>query len=361
VEKPPPRKLSDAAGGFFRGPVEEIGFVDLTDWLKTSGWYDRIVASRFAPYSVRGHIFGLPHDVHPVMIAYRRDLFAQAGVDPSKIRTWDDFIEVGHRLTKDLDGDGTPDRYMMELEDNWSSHLETLLFQRGGGYFDDQGRLIMDNAIGLKTLTWYVPLVAGKERIGSSLPFGQVLNQALDSGFFVCTRCPDWYTKFLEMDVPRLSGKMALMPLPAFEPGGRRTSTWGGTMIAVTKHCKQPELAKALAVHLYLEPRFLAERFASTNIIPALKEAWHLPEFSRRREYWSGQAIGQEFAALAEETPPQYTSPFIELAKGKLGEAVSLCVTYYRKNGAQGFDAFADQTLKRCANDVRKQMARNPF
>ena len=39
------------------------------------------VSSRLAPWSKGGHLFGLPLDVHPVSITYRRDLYEQAGVD----------------------------------------------------------------------------------------------------------------------------------------------------------------------------------------------------------------------------------------------------------------------------------------
>ena len=66
------------AGPFFRGPKEEIGFVDLVPYLERDGLYDRIVQTRFAPYMSRKAIYGLPHDVHPVALAYRRDIFEEA-------------------------------------------------------------------------------------------------------------------------------------------------------------------------------------------------------------------------------------------------------------------------------------------
>ncbi|HEX2998864.1 MAG TPA: extracellular solute-binding protein, partial [Armatimonadota bacterium] len=141
-----------AAGSFFRGPIDHIGFVDLTDRIHQSGLWDRMVQARFAPYTCHGRIFGLPHDVHPVQLAYRRDIFEKEGVDVSKIHTWDDFIRIGHKLT-------IPNkRYMMELSDTDSGNLEVFLFQRGGGYFDPKGNCIFDNDIAVQTMCWYVPL-----------------------------------------------------------------------------------------------------------------------------------------------------------------------------------------------------------
>src|SRR5581483_9735362 len=75
-------------GKFFRPPLADIGFLPLNDFLKQSGWYDQIVKARFAPWSKKGVIFGVPHDLHPTGIAYRKDLFDQAGIDLASADTW---------------------------------------------------------------------------------------------------------------------------------------------------------------------------------------------------------------------------------------------------------------------------------
>ena len=352
-----------SAGTMFRGPLDDIGFEDLTDWLEESGWYDRLVQSRFGPWSSRGRIFGLPHDVHPVMVAYRRDLFEAEGVDATSLDTWDAFVRAGRKLMGEPDRHGQFQRYMIEMSDSNAGDLEVLLFQRGGGYFDAGGNVIFDSPVALDTLVWYVPLVAGPQRIGNSLPgSSEIMTQALEEGYFLCILTPDWRTRYLfEIAAPRMAGKWALMPLPAFEPGGRRTSTRGGTMIALTKKCPRKALARELALHLYYNTDTLAERFASTNILPPLKESWAHPEFDRERPYWSNQPIGRLYANLAEQTPPQYTSPFISLAKEKLSEALVACVQHYRSQGAEGFRAFAEQTLKAKAHYVRRLIERDPF
>ena len=152
-------------GTFFRGRLDEVGFLDLTERYHQSGLYDRVVKTRLSPWSSRGRIFGIPHDVHPVMLAYRRDIFEQEGIDASTLDTWDKFVEAGRRMTRDLDGDGTIDRYMIELSFMDAGSLETLLFQRDGGFFDADGNLVMDNGIAIETMRWYVTLIAGPNRI----------------------------------------------------------------------------------------------------------------------------------------------------------------------------------------------------
>jgi arabinosaccharide transport system substrate-binding protein len=344
-----------AAGSFFRGPLADVGFVDLTDRIHRSGLWDRMVQARFAPYTRRGHLFGLPHDVHPVQLAYRRDLFEQLGVDTSRIETWDDFIRIGRRVT-------IPNRrYMIELSDSDAANLEMCLFQRGGGYFDPQGNCIFDNETAVRTMQWYVPLVAGPQKIGNNLGGGMILTKAVEDGYLLCLVCPDWRSKGIEKDIPRMAGKMALMPLPAVAPGERRTSTWGGTMLGITKHCAHPDLAWDLARHFYLDKADLAQRFRGTNILPALREAWKEPAFREPRPYWSGQPLGALYAALAPQVPFQYTSPFITTAKAKLGEALVACVQRYNSRGPDDFEPFVRARLHQSADEVRRLIGRNPY
>jgi len=345
-----------SAGSFFRGPLKDVGFLDLTDRIHRSGLWERMVQARFAPYTSRGHIFGLPHDVHPVQLAYRRDLFEKEGVDVHQMRTWDDFIRVGRQLT-------IPNqRYMIELSDSDASNLEPLLFQRGGGYFDPAGHCIFDNDVAVQTLRWYVPLVAGPRKIGNNLGGGQILTKAVEDGYLLCLLCPDWRSKLtFEDDIPRMAGKMALMPLPAVTPGGIRTSTWGGTMLGLTKRCRHADLAWQLAMHLYLDKPQLAQRFRDTNILPPLRDAWDQPAFREPRPYWSNQPIGLLYARLAPQVPFQYTSPLIVTAKAKLGEALVACVQQYNKYGEAGFADYVRARLKQSADQVRAMIRRNPY
>lgn len=349
-----------AAGSFFRGPKDHIGFMDLTPLLDRDKLRGKIVASRFAPYTNRGSIFGLPHDVHPVMLAYNREKFKELGLDPEKLDTWDKFIEAGKKVKK------PGERYILEMADNGTSQFELALFQRDGGFFDPDGKVIFDNEIGVETMKWYVPLVAkdSKDQIGNALSssFGQVMTQALETGYFLSVVTPDWRSKNHENDVGKLKGKMGLMPIPAVKPGGRRTSTWGGTMLGIARASKNPELAWELAKFLYLNEKDLAERFADTNILPPVPSAWKEPAFDREYPYYAGQKIGRDYANLAPQVPAQYASPFVDLGKGKLSQGLIQCVEYYNAHGADaGWDAFVRTTLKARADEVRKQMGRNPF
>ena len=348
-------------GTFIRGPLDDVGFVDLTDRIKAEKLDERMVASRFSLWSSRGHIFALPHDVHPVAMAYRSDIIEELGIDVSKIETWDDFVEMGRKVTKDLDGDGIPDRYALDLNSDGNTILPLLLRQRGSGLFDEQGHVLTDSEVTVDTIIWYVHQLYGENRIAFSAGWGQPLSRAMLDGLVLFYFTPDWRTKFFEMDVPQLKGKMKLMPMPAWKKGGCRTSSWGGTGLTITKACKNKELAWKLAKFLYLDKEDLGERFELLNIIPPLKEAWNLEEFKQPDPFFSNQAVGTIYAELAPQTPPEYINAYTNVTSSKMREAYLNCVTYYKKNGDNGLREYARKEVKRTADYVRRVIARNKF
>lgn len=361
---------ADAMAVFARGPLEDIGFLDLTERIKAEGIDKRMVDSRFSLWSSRGHIFGLPHDVHPLGLAYRRDLVEQLGIDVSKIETWADFAQVGREVTKDLDGDGNPDRYMIDLPSEGGYALTLLCLQRSGiGPFDADGRLIMNNEDVVDVIDWYIhqsrDRVEDKKKVAQGISFpagwGQGLSQTMTSGLALFYFCPDWRTRLFENDVPSLSGKMALMPLPAWKPGGRRTSTWGGTGLFITKQCKNPDLAWDLAKFLYLKKEDLAKRFLKTGIIPPVRDAWALPEFSTPNPFFSNQPVGKFLAELAPEVPQNFTTPYSKLADEKLTETFLNSATYYVDKGDDGLLDYIRAELKRNCDYIQRVMDRNVF
>jgi arabinosaccharide transport system substrate-binding protein len=349
-------------GVFTKGPLQDVGFVDLTDRINSAGLRQKLVTSRFSLWSNRDRIFALPHDVHPVMLVYRRDLVEQLGIDVNKLATWDEFCRVGREVvTKDLTGDGIADRYMIDLPPDGSDALRLLLLQRGVSLFNAKEEVAFDDSRTVDTILWYVHQTKGDQKISVSCGWGQTLARAMIDGRCLFYICPDWRTMQVQADIPSLSGKLAVMPLPAWEPGAIRTSTWGGCGMAITKSCRNPDLAWKLAMKLYYDADQLGARFAATNILPPLKEAWAKPELLQPRPFFSNQPLGQLYAALAPEVPAETYTPFTNQAVARLSEAFTNTSIYYSDHGDDGLHDFAARELHRCAELVREQVARNRF
>jgi arabinosaccharide transport system substrate-binding protein len=363
AEVPDMVELLDGTMGIFtRGPVEDVGFVDLTERVKNEGLRDKLVANRFGKWSTRGHLFALPHDVHPTMLAYRRDIVVdKLHIDVSKLTTWDEFARVGREITKDYNGDGIIDHYMIDLPEGEAWGVRALMLQRGGRMFDDNGETAFDSEATVDVFCWYVKQISGKTRIAFAAGWGQTLTKTLMDGLCLFYICPDWRTRQFEINTPSVGGKMCVMPMPAWESGGLRTSTWGGTGLAITKQCKNFELAWKLAMFLYYEPKALGERFASLNILPPYIPSWKEPQFDAPRAYWSGAKLGREFADLAQNVPNEESNAYMQMAEGKLWEAFTTTLIYYKAHGEDGLRDYARSELKRCADQVRIRVNRNVF
>lgn len=352
---------ADAMRYFGRGPLEDIGFVDLTERLTTQGYRERLVEARLSLWSTRGRVFALPHDVHPVMLAYRADLVEALGIDVESLKTWDDFAAAGRRITADLDGDGAIDRFMIDLPSGGAHGLSLVMLQRGIGLFDEHANVTFNTPLTVDTMIWYLRQNYGPGRIAYDCGWGQALAKAMADGLVLFYITPDWRTGLFQMEVPRVAGKMKLMPMPPWEVGGRRTAVWGGSGLAITKRGRNPELAWKFAQDLYFTREELGKRFAETNIIPALEDAWGLPEFKQPNAYFSGQRLGELYAELALEVPPLWMNPYTIIAENKLNEVFLRTVEHYKQSGDAGLREFATAELAAAEAYVQAYMARNAF
>jgi arabinosaccharide transport system substrate-binding protein len=351
-----------AAGGFFRGPHDKVGFLDLKPYLERDGILGRVPANALATYTDRGAIFGLPHDIHPVMLAYRADIIdpylARRGLRMEDLATWDDYFRELHGLLI------PEERYLLQVEHGDAWAFQIFLMQRGGGVFGPHGVLRMDDDIAVQTMVWMIPLVAerGDKQVAASLGnWDPSYYRGFIEGYYIAVLCPDWRSSQLQTFAKDLYGKMRVVPLPAPAPGGLRTSQMGGTMLGITRSAKDPELAWQFARQIYYgSPEQHGRLFRTTNIITPDRQAWSDPAYHEARPYWSNQVLGEQFIALADEVPPFYSSGFLPAAVAKLNEAMVSCYGQYRSHGAAGFETYVRQRLKSAADYVRRQMAREP-
>jgi len=354
---------SQAMARAFAGPLEGVGFIDLTDRLRAEGLFDAINAPSFSLWTSRGHTFGLPHDVHPCLLGYRADIVEAAGVDMSQIETWDDFRRVLAPLIQDFDGDGRPDRYLLNFWDNNFDLIEMLLLQAGDPFFDPSGYPQLNTPRHARTLASLVSWIAGPDRFCvDAREFTAGGDRMRIEGTVIASILPDWLAGTWKTYIPALHGKVKLMKLPAWEPGGRRTSVSGGSCAAITKSAPDVERAWAMAKHLYLSPDVAEAHFRATCIISPVKKFWELPVYHEPDPFFSGQPVGELFIAEAPNVPPRNSSPFLPLVKEQMmAILVSLKATAIARNqfDADSLLPEAQRLLDAAQSDIAARMDRN--
>ncbi len=290
-------------GGFLRG---EIGFMDLTDRLEKGGYLEDMVEARLALYMHDGKYYGIEHALCPVVLYYRKDMFEEAGL-AENIPTWNDFIEMGKKLSNDQ-------KKMISL-DNYShegAYLTMLIRQRGTDWFDKEGNIQADNPLIVGTLKWLLDL-RDIHGVAEDPPVQAAFYAALKEDRYATVIGADWYAGFLKDYCPELSGKWRAMPLPVWpdDPEKRRTSCFGGTGLTITRFCENQELAWKFIEFSMLSPEGNVRRYELTNLWPPLRSAWEIEQLYKPDPYFGGQEIGRLFSEVGPEVPAQNQSVFL--------------------------------------------------
>lgn len=349
-------------GALMRGPIDRVPFEPLNDRLQATGLIEQFAPGRLELWTRAGRHFGIPKDVHPVMMAYRRDILEELGIDAAELTTWDRFVQVAReKIVADLNGNGVIDRYALDLSLSGNPQLtQLLLAQRDINLFDAYGRPNLVNPDLAELILWYFTQTTGRTNIGFGAGWGQNFTQALNTGLVVFIMVPDWRTKQIEMDIPSLHGKLGLMPLPAWEEGGRRTSTYGGTGMFVSRDTANPDLAWELAAFLTLNKDLITQAYRETNNIPPFSGAWDLPVFDEINEFWQ-QPIGRDFIDLASEAPVVHPSPLFGISLDRMANILARVRRHTRSMTEEQRFAFVMNELEIVQHDFEQMLARDRF
>ena len=346
---------------FLRPPLKEVGLLPLNDYLQQGRWDQKIPATRLATWTKDNVIFGLPHDLHPVTIAYRQDLFQEAGINLEDAKTWPQFQQMCLQFQNYWRAKGYPTRHAMELSRSTADSLIIMLLQRGLNVIDQHEKIHINDPIVAQTLAFYAQLVAGQNAIGAQSGNSGIWTTDLLQGNLCAFFCPDWRASDPRDFAPQLAGKLRMIPLPKFESADSPTSTWGGTMIAITRNSRHHDDAWKLIEFLYLSRSGLDARLKVTDILPPLMTWWNLPIFHREDPYYGGQKIEELYIQMAAQLPARYVTPFTAVAESALTIVIGRATRYVENYGTAGLEAQCQQWLDFVAADLNRRIQHGRF
>ncbi|NLG83734.1 MAG: extracellular solute-binding protein, partial [Firmicutes bacterium] len=212
------------------------GLLDLTS--RVAPYRAKFNAYKWTAVSSGGRVYAMPWDSAPVVLFYRRDLFAAAGLPSSPgevaplLATWEDYYRT-MKIIKEKTG-----AYALPLSGprNDGRLFEILLQQQGGGYFDERGRLILDDPRALKSLEFLGRLY--KEGLThESVPWEDPWYAAIREGKVATLIGGAYLESFLRNWIaPDAVGLWGMVPLPRWARNeGARTAGDGGTSLAIPK------------------------------------------------------------------------------------------------------------------------------
>lgn len=196
----------------------------------------------------QGDIYGMPKDVGPFALGYNKTMFEKAGIplpDKDKPYTWQEFIDVAKKLTKDTNGDGKPDQFGTGFNVNWT--LQSLVWSNGADWLDSTKRKVtIDDPKFAEALQFFADM-QNVYKVTPSAEDAQTLDtyQRWMKGELAFFPVGPWDMSTYE----KLPFDYDLMPYPAGSTG--KSATWTGSLgIGVSSKTKYPDEAVALVNYL---------------------------------------------------------------------------------------------------------------
>ena len=197
----------------------------------------------------KGDIWALPKDLGPFALAYNKDLLRQAGIgslSPSKALTFDEFLEICKKTTKDTNGDGKPDQFGTGLNRFYS--LIQFIWGNGADYLDEtKTKVTVTDKKFIEALQFWCDLPA-KYRVAPNAeeekekdPYFRWMEGSL--AFFPAAPWDLIAFRNLPFDYD-------LIPWPVGNEN-MKTATWLGSVgYGVSSKSKHPELAAEFVLYL---------------------------------------------------------------------------------------------------------------
>ena len=351
-----------SVGKFFRPPVESVGFLPLNKFIERDGLRQQLVEARLTPWTKDGQVFGIPHDVHPVSLTYRKDLWEQAGVDLKTVRTWQEFHSAAKTYVAYWRGKTERPRYAIALPSVSADGVIQMLLQRGVNVVDADNTVRLTDPRVAKTLVFYATLIAGENRVATDVtPGGVNWTRDLASGDVGAMLTPDWSVTYLRRYAPTLTGKLGMIPLPRFDPTDAPTATWGGTMIGIPRNARDPEASWALLKHLYLTPQALEARQRFTDILPPVKSMWTDARYDAPDPLYDGQRTGRVFTELAAVVPGRTVTPFTHFGSAALLVLMNRSQRHLATHGEADLEKNIQHWLEEAKSDLERRIAFGEF
>ena len=267
-------------------------------------------------------VYGIPQDVAPMMLFYRKDLFKKLGLEVPK--TWDEFAAAAREVRQK-----DPDRYLTTFSANDPGWFAGLSQQAGAEWWAVDGESwsvgIADDASRQVAEYWNDLVTEGA--IDDQPMYTPQWNKQLNDGTLLAWPSAVWGPAVLEGVAPDTKGKWAMAPLPQWSEGDEVAGFWGGSSTAITRNSKHPAEAAEFARWLNTDQEAVAALIGISNVYPASTDGQSAPALDDPPAFMPDDADFFARAAEISQTARGFTwGPNVNVAyqsyKDQFGRAI---------------------------------------
>lgn len=307
--------------------------LDITD--KTKGYEDYYNPGPWSSVQVAGKVYGLPMDSGPMAFFYNKEVFDKAGVDATKIKTWDDYYEAAKKIH------ALGSNYYITSDSGDAGFFDSMTWLAGGKPFQtsDDGTNVTINLTGdkgVKTFDDFWQKLLDEKLIDTNtVGWSEDWFKGMSDGTIASLFTGGWMPANLANSAPEAAGKwrVALMPTP---DGKTANAENGGSSLAVLKN--SPKAQAALDFIEYANHGDGVKTRVEAGAFPADKASMEADYFKNATtvknsdgkaiEYFGGQKYNEVLAQAAADVTTGYQFlPFEIKARNIFGDYFGKCYT----------------------------------
>ena len=275
-----------------------------------------IIETRLAPYTANGNNYGIDYHLGAFIMYYNTALLEEVGVDVNSLKTWDDYIEAGQQVTRDTDGDGEIDVYMMSVETTGPFSARGPMLMLGGGAYNADGEIILESEANIQALQFLQDLVhvhgIARPATGGHHHTPEHFIDLVE-GRIASFYMPQWYmTRYPDNMASELADVAVIRPMPVWEEGGYTSTMGGGTGTVITNQIDPSKIALAAEFLAFSKLTYEANVALWTDLgfDPMRLDVYDDEALLITMDDFSGEVPFEHIKEAIASVAPEYTGPF---------------------------------------------------
>jgi len=264
---------------------------DLTDL--TSSYVGNVTAAAQTLMKYNGAMVALPFEVKEKLWFYRSDLFAAAGIDPTQVKTQDDFINAGKQLQA-----SSPKSYIWNIAPNPSQYQWAMIVSGNGAAYSTQSpcAITVGTDPGVAQAFQAMKDLRASGVVANFDDFTPEWQSGLDDGTVASTLSASWLPQFLEQYAPDLAGKWAVTTWPEIGGATGGSESGGSVFVIPAASTHKTEAVNFIASMLMTQQGAAAYVAANPSYIPNVVNLLNDPSI-RNNAYFGTSLIDAYLAA----------------------------------------------------------------
>ncbi|OAS89422.1 MULTISPECIES: extracellular solute-binding protein [Metabacillus] len=286
------------------------------------------------------HLLGLPTDIGPQAMAYRADVFEQAGLPTDReevaalFNTWDDYLKVGEQIKA---------KTGKALIDSPNGAYTVLEGQGDEKYYDKDGNIIVQDNAQIKKAYDFAMEIIDKDLTAGFEQFSSEWGTGMLNGDYATILAPAWMMTSMKATAPDASGKWDMTLLP------EGSGNWGGSFLTIPKQSKNAEEAYKL-IEWLLSPEQQLVTFKESGNFPSTPGIYDSEEIqSFTSEYFNNAPVGKIYAEAAQNVKPIIEGPESIQVEQIIGDAITRV-----KDGQAKPDASWDKAMEQLERELAR-------